>query len=315
MAALAGCSGFQSALDPAGEESEKIATLFWVMAGGAGAIWLAVMAVLVYAARERRRTFGERAASRLIFWAGVVFPAVTLFALLAYALWLMPGLRPAANAGEPGGMTVEVTGRQYWWRVVYDPDGPAPVVSANEIRLPVGKRVHFRLIADDVIHSFWIPALGGKTDMIPGRVNTLSLAATKPGTYGGICAEFCGTSHALMGFSAIAMQPAGFATWLQREAAPAHTAGGDGLALFLKHGCGACHAIRGTQANGAAGPDLSHLGSRTTLAAGMLPNTAASIARFIADPASIKPGAHMPGFAMLPHAEIAAIASYLKALE
>lgn len=290
-----------------------MAGLFWIMALGGFAIWLAVAALLVYATRPARRTFSERAAGRLIFWGGVVFPSATLLALLCYALWLMPGLRPFAHP-DAGALRIEVSGRQFWWRVVYRPAGGAPVVSANEVRLPVGRRVELALTSADVIHSFWIPALGGKMDMIPGRTNRLSLTATKPGTYRGPCAEYCGTSHALMAFSAVAMAPGDFDGWLAAQAAPAAEANGEGAKLFMRNGCGACHRIDGTEAQGIIGPDLSHLGSRETIGAGTLDNTQEAIARFIAAPDRIKPGSKMPAFRMLPPEEIVAIASYLKAL-
>ena len=167
--------------------------------------------MLVYATRTRRAVVSERLAGRLIFWGGAAIPALLLLLLLGYALWLMPGLRPFAQADEPAGLRIEVTGEQFWWRVAYHPaDGGAPILSANEIRLPAGERVEFLLKSTDVIHSFWIPSLGGKMDMIPGRVNRLSLLATKPGTYRGPCAEYCGTSHALMAFSVVVMEPEAF---------------------------------------------------------------------------------------------------------
>lgn len=314
LAWLPGCSGRQSSLAPAGEEAEQVAALFWVMACGALVIWLAVVSALLYATRRARRTVSEPAASRLIFWAGAVFPAVTLILLLGYALWLMPSLRPFAQTGAAA-LRIEVTGRQYWWRVVYHRPGQPPVVSANEIRLPVGERVEFTLRSDDVIHAFWIPALGGKMDMIPGRENRLSLLATRAGTFRGPCTEYCGTSHALMAFSVVVMEPSGFRQWLAAQGAPSAGASGTGAALFLRHGCGACHAVAGTEATGTLGPDLSHLGSRETLGAGILPNSKDNIARFIGEPDAIKPGVQMPAFGMLPSEDIGAIAAWLKGLE
>ncbi|TKD17395.1 MAG: cytochrome B, partial [Mesorhizobium sp.] len=159
----------------------------------------------LHSALFNRRRLAEKSASRIILWGGVVFPSVMLCVLLAYALWLMPGLRPFAQASSAA-LRIEITGRQFWWEVVYHPSQGPPVVSANEIRLPVGERVELTLKSADVIHSFWIPPLGGKMDMIPGRTNRLSLKATKPGVFRGPCAEYCGTSHALMAFSAVAME-------------------------------------------------------------------------------------------------------------
>ena len=313
---LSGCSGLQSALDPAGEEARKVAQLFWVMVIAGSLIWLAVVGLLVHATHGRRDSLSEQAAGNVIFWCGAAIPSVLLFLLLVYALWLMPGLRPFARADEPSALRVEVTGEQFWWRVAYRAaDGTAPVFSANEIRIPVGERVEFLLNSTDVIHSFWIPALGGKMDMIPGRQNHLSLLATKPGTYRGPCAEYCGTSHALMAFTAIALEPEDFRQWLATEAAPSPGVGSAGRDIFLRHGCGACHRVAGTEAEGSVGPDLSHVGSRATLGAGVLPNVEEALRRFIKHPQLIKPGSKMPGFSMLSEQDIAAIATWLKGLE
>jgi len=228
----------------------------------------------------------------------------------------MPGLRPLAQADDPAGMRIEVTGEQFWWRVAYHPaDGDGPVLSANEIRLPVGERIEFLLKSTDVIHSFWIPSLGGKMDMIPGRVNRLSLLATKTGTYRGPCAEYCGTSHALMAFTATVMEPEAFRDWLAAKSAPSPGVGSPGRDLFLGNGCGACHRVAGTEANGAVGPDLSHVGSRATVGAGILPNDDEALRSFIAHPHLIKPGSKMPPFGMLPEQDIAGIAAWLKGLE
>ncbi|HWK65857.1 MAG TPA: cytochrome c oxidase subunit II [Rhizobiaceae bacterium] len=313
--ATAGCSGVQSALDPAGEEALQISRLFQAMLIGGAAIWLSVVALLLYAIRQERRRFSEAASGKLILWGGGIFPSVTLLLLLAFGLWQMPSLRPAAQAATAGGLRIEVTGKQFWWSVVYRRPEAAPIVSANEIRLPVGERVELLLKSDDVIHSFWIPALAGKVDMIPGRTNRLSLLANKSGSFRGPCAEYCGTSHALMAFSAIAMEPAAFREWLEAKARPADGAARSGQRLFIQNGCGACHRVAGSEAQGAIGPDLSHLGSRATLGAGILPNTKEAIARFIADPDAIKPGAKMPAFHMLPPQDIEAIADYLKGLQ
>jgi cytochrome c oxidase subunit 2 len=286
------------------------------MAVAAGLIWVGVVSLLVHAAHRKRPALSEHVAGRLIFWCGAAIPSLLLFLLLAYALWLMPGLRPFAHADQSSRLKIEVIGEQFWWRVAYHPaGGNAPVLSANEIALPVGERVEFLLKSTDVIHSFWIPALGGKMDMIPGRVNRLSLLATKPGTYRGPCAEYCGTSHALMAFTAVAMEPEEFRQWLAARSVASPGVSSSGRDLFLRHGCGACHRVAGTEANGGVGPDLSHVGSRATLGAGILPNDEDALRRFIAHPQLIKPGSKMPGFSMLPEQDIAEIAAWLKGLE
>jgi cytochrome c oxidase subunit 2 len=313
--AVGGCSGIQSALEPAGAEAEAVARLFWVMVVAGGLIWCAVIGTLVYATRQRRRVYGEHAAGLLILWGGALFPALLLALLLGYALWLMPNVRPWIAQAEPAGLRIEVEGEQFWWRVRYHPPNGPPVDAANEIRLPVGERVEFALTSSDVIHSFWIPVLGGKMDMIPGRTNRLSLQAAKAGTYRGPCTEFCGTSHALMAFSVVVMEPDNFRAWLADQAGTSQSARAPGHDLFIAHGCAACHAVKGTEARGVVGPDLSHVGSRETLGAGILPVSAETIARFIRDPDVIKPGSQMPAFRMLPEADIAGIAAYLEGLE
>ena len=313
---LAACnSGIQSALDPAGQEAMQAATLFWVMTVGGLAIWAFVVALTLYASCWKRGPISEDNAGRLIVWGGVVFPVAVLVALLSYALWLMPSLRPFAG-GEQAGMRVEVAGSQFWWHVVYNRPGGPPVVSANEIRLPVGERVEFALTSRDMIHSYWIPALGGKMDLIPGRTNRLSLLANRAGTYRGQCAEFCGTSHALMAFSVVAMEPAAFAAWLDERgrASTGVDAKPAGRDVFLREQCGDCHRVDGTPAQGTSGPDLSHLGSRLTIGAGLLVNDAETLARFIAHPASFKPGARMPAYLHLSDADLGAMAEWLKGL-
>jgi len=313
---LASCSGIQSTLAPAGEEAGQVATLFWVMAIGAFAIWTFVVLLSLYASRWKQRVISEGCAGRLIFWGGVVFPVSVLTVLLAYALWLMPSLRPFGS-GDQADMRIEIVGNQFWWRVVYHkPDGGA-VISANEVRLPVGERVEFELKSADMIHSFWIPVLGGKMDLIPGRTNRLSLRATKAGTYRGQCAEFCGTSHALMAFPVVAMEPATFAAWLDERSRT--SAGVDdhenGRALFEREGCGRCHRVDGTGSQSDAGPDLSHVGSRLTIGAALLENETNALARFIAHPSSVKPGAKMPAYLDLSAEELESIATWLKGLQ
>jgi cytochrome c oxidase subunit II len=300
-------------LNAAGAEARHVAVLFWAMAIGGGLIWTGVLGAFLFATRADRRAWSQHAAGRLILWAGVGFPVLALAALLTYALWLMPSLRPWTDA-EPTKLSIEVTARQYWWEVRYRQAGGDEVVSANEVRVPVGERVEFVLDSPDVIHSFWIPPLGGKMDMIPGRTNRLSLQADRAGTFRGQCAEYCGVSHALMAFTVLAMPAAEFQQWLEAARRPAEGARRPGLEIFERNGCGACHAVRGTAAGGAVGPDLSHLGGRGSIGAGVLPMSAASIARFITEPEAVKPGVAMPGYPGLAPADLDALASYLEGL-
>ena len=325
VAALAACSGNQSALAPAGSGAESIARLFWIMAAGAVAVWIAVVGIAIWSGARRRGAPGtdpgragrdRRLGRWLVVGGGMVAPVLLLGALLAYGLALMPRL---SAPPDDGALEVAVTGEQWWWRVRYLRPGEPPVELANEVHLPLGVRTRLRLDSPDVIHAFWVPALGGKVDMIPGRTTTLMLEPTRTGVFDGACAEFCGTSHAFMRFEAVVAEPAAFEAWLRRQAAPAtppRTAlARRGHDAFLRNGCGACHAVRGTAAQGRLGPDLTHVGSRRLLAAGMLPNTPAGFRRWIADTHAVKPDAVMPAFGMLPDAEVRAIAAYLDGLQ
>lgn len=312
---LAGCDGPQSALDPAGAGAERLAQLFWVMLSAAVLIWVAVIGGAIYATRLRPEGHRTHTARAVIIGGGVVFPTIVLTALLSYGLYLMPGLRAQGD-----GLRIEVSGEQWWWRVRYWPPGAVqPVVSANEIRLPVGEKVEFVLDSPDVIHSFWIPPLGGKLDMIPGRTNRLLLEPTRVGEFRGACAEYCGTSHALMAFAVVVMERDAFASWLAQQAAtaaePADEEARTGRDLFLQVGCGGCHTVRGTAADGTIGPDLTHVGSRRTLGAGILPNERQALIRWIAATETVKPGSRMPSFGALRDAELAAIATWLMGLE
>jgi cytochrome c oxidase subunit 2 len=310
---LAACSGVQSALDPAGREAREVADLFWVATIGAAVVWTVVLGIAVYATRIKTEAHDEKVGLRLILWGGVVLPVVVLAALLVYGLRLMPVLR------QPGeGLRIEVAGEQFWWRVRYRPAGGAEVASANEIRMPAGERVEFALTSPHVIHAFWIPTLGGKVDMIPGRENRLVLEAEKPGMYRGVCAEFCGASHALMAFDVLVMEKPAFDAWLAAQAAPPPAPQGDlarGRDLFLQNGCGACHAVAGTEARGEVGPNLTRFGSRKTLGAATLPNTADNVMRFIAETGAVKPRVTMPAYPALPRDELASIAAYLGSLK
>jgi cytochrome c oxidase subunit 2 len=312
---LAGCSGPQSSLEPAGRGAERIADLFWWMAVGAVIIWLAVIGLALYCIRVPPETHSRRQANFLIVGCGAVVPTVVLTMLLIYGLAPIPTL--VAPAPE-GSLTIAISGEQWWWRVHYLLPGSEPVVLANEIHLPVGEPVEFRLESPDVIHSFWIPSLGGKMDMIPGRVTRLTLLPTKTGVFRGACAEYCGTSHALMNFTVVVQEKEEFNRWFERQAEPAQPPmeplSLHGRELFLANGCGACHTIRGTLADGVVGPDLTHVGDRLSLGAGTLANEPDDFRRWIAHTEDVKPGVLMPAFGMLSQEELHALASYLESL-
>lgn len=308
---LAACDGPQSALDASGEDARLLARLFWVMLGAAIVLWFALNGLFAYVTRINPRQLPRRYANGLVIGGGILLPTFLIGALLVWGLSLLPDQR------QPGdGLTIRIRGEQWWWRVEYWPEGAeAPIVSANEVRLPVGERVGFRLDSKTVIHSFWIPSLGGKMDMFPGRETFVSLRAEEPGLFRGQCAEFCGASHAWMAFEAEALEPAEFEAWLAHEASDAVVTSGSGAELFAREGCGACHAIRGTPHVGRVGPDLTHVGSRHSLAAGRLGTSVEDFMAWISDPEALKPDAQMPAYDHLDEPELREIATYLSELE
>lgn len=311
----AACAGTHSALTPAGVDAERAAGLTWLMSIGAIVIWIAVVALGWLYGRPHNEAPDRRRDWWLIVFGGVIVPLVVLTSLLVYGLRELPAYLTRAPEGS---LVVDVVGKQWWWDVRYRPAGGGEIATANEIRLPVGEPVQFRLASDNVIHSFWIPALGGKMDMIPGRLTYLRLEPTRTGTFLGTCAEYCGTAHALMRLQVIVMEPDEFREWLALQASEA-TPASDSLAVrgaeaFLTHGCGACHRVRGTAADGAIAPDLTHVGGRRALGAGIRPMTPGELRRWIADASAVKPGAHMPPFTMLPSGDLDAMAAYLGAL-
>ncbi len=279
-------------------------------------IWLVVIGTTIYSIHIRPGAHNERKIKLLIIGGGAVFPTITLTGLLIYGLALIPDM---VRTAPPGSLTISVAGEQWWWRMRYvGPDGKE-IETANEIRLPVGEHVQFNLLSPGVIHSFWIPPIGGKMDMIPGRMNRLALLPTRTGKFRGVCAEYCGTSHTFMNFDVVVLEKEEFTRWLAHQAQPA-TLPTDpiikrGHDLFFANGCSACHTIRGTPADGVIGPDLTHVGSRLTLGAGVLPNTPEALVRWIGHTEAVKPSVFMPSFGMLPPDELKALALYMESLK
>ena len=303
------------ALDPAGPFAGPLHTLAWVLFAMAAVVLLIVLVALSLALfgprRWRRRLGGER----LIWIGGLAFPVIVLSALLIYGLGLTSRL---TEGPAPGEMRVRVIGEMWWWRVAYlDEQGREALQDANEIHIPVGQPVVLELEAADVIHSLWVPRLSGKVDMIPGRRNLMRIQADRPGVFGGQCAEYCGGPHALMGLVVVAHAPEDFAIWRVRQAAPAATAAAPhpGAEVFARAGCGACHTVAGTAFNGLAGPDLSHVGARRTIGAGILPNNQGTLAGWISDSQSIKPGNRMPAYPVLTGQELRDVSAWLEGLK
>ena len=309
--------GSQSALNPQGPGASEIAALSWLLFAGAAVIFVAVVALAVYAVVAGRGRPAWMARTRFIVAAGIVFPLIVLTGLLIRAFM------PAAEAdGGPGSavLRIEVVGEQWWWRVHYlNSDGSRFFATANEIRIPVGQRVEFALRSADVIHSFWVPALAPKLDMIPGRVNRLVLSADRPGEFRGQCAEYCGGPHARMALFVIAMPPSEFEAWRAQQRRPAVRAATPatqrGESAFRDRGCGVCHEVRGSPGSGARGPDLTHVASRVSLGAGTLRMSPGAFAAWVGSSQHIKPDNLMPAFDMLPADEIGAIAAYLESLK
>lgn len=247
-------------------------------------------------------------------WIGVGISSLVLVFSVGWTMVVLARVNwPARNPP----LTIEVTGHEWWWGVRYLSDDPSRIfTTANEIHIPVGTPVRFRLVGADVIHSFWVPALSGKTDVIPGQINETWMEARTPGTYRGQCTEYCGLEHAHMAFIVVAQSPAEFQSWWDHQlvspSQPSSKSAVRGAGDFETH-CGACHAVRGTDAGGDLGPDLSHLMTRSTIAAGTLPNDPADLDRWISDPQGIKPGALMQKPELAP-SELADIHAYLKTL-
>ncbi len=244
---------------------------------------------------------------------------ISTFVLMISAVWTMAVIAKI-NAPPPGQkpLVIEITGGQWWWKARYlNEDASKVLTTADEFHIPVSRPVRIELIGADVIHSFWVPALAGKTDTIPGQTNETWLQADKPGRYRGQCTQYCGEQHAHMAFYVIAEPPAQFEQWLKDQLQPAVAPTSPLIAqdehVFVEH-CGACHTVRGSTAGGSVAPDLTHLMSRQTLAAGMLENTPGALAGWIAEPSAVKPGTKMPDL-YLSGPQLSAVTTYLETLK
>lgn len=320
---LAACAGRQSVLDPQGLQSSQILHTIFIFLTVAAAVWIAVVVVLGVSLLRRKRPADqplalhqpfERTSGRVIFVLGLA----TLVVVLGLSIVSYAGQR-TIFAKDENALTLKIIGHQWWWEVRYEADSPhRSFVTANEIRVPTGQPVKVELESADVIHSFWVPSLTGKMDLITGQKNELQFTAKNAGVYRGQCAEFCGLQHANMAFAVLALPPDEFGRWRDHENqsanSPTDQLGKQGEALFRARGCALCHNISGTLAGGQLGPDLTHIGSRTTIAAGTLPNTRATLAAWIADPQHIKPGNLMPKMP-LQSGELIAILHYLEQLK
>jgi cytochrome c oxidase subunit 2 len=314
LTTMTGCGGEQSAFAGLGPVSSRITLLTWIMSIAAALITVFICLLIVIAiagpAGWRQKLTGEKS----VVWGGIVFPVATLSVLLWYGFSILKAGEQLARAENP--VHISVVGEQWWWRVVYRHGDGRTTESANEVRIPTGRPVEIELSTADVIHSFWLPTYAGKIDMVPGRINRLHFVADKPGVVRGQCAEYCGGAHALMAFYAVAMAPADYDAWLAKETADAQPAAGkEGERLFFASGCGGCHTVRGTRADGKVGPDLTHVGGRVSLGAGILPNTPESFAQWISRHQKLKPDNLMLPFDFFSESELRALSAYLKGLE
>jgi len=318
-------SGSPAMFGTAGRAAHEIAVLGWVLSFIALAVLLVVSLILLAALFRRRAARAAQPDSvvirpnrsvRLIVWGGIVIPAIILVGALLFTLFVQSAV--ATPPATPVA-TIRIVGHRWWWQVIYTSNSPdQQVVTANEIHVPVGQPVRLELVSADVVHSFWVPKLAGKTDVVPGQQNTMWMEADKPGTYWGECAEYCGLQHAHMDLLVVAESPADFRRWLDQQRQPPQpptdpvTAAGE--RIFSRSACAACHTVGGTPAMGQLGPDLTHLASRRTIAAGTLPNTPGNLAGWMANAQGIKPGNDMPTM-MLPPGDLQALVAWLETLK
>jgi cytochrome c oxidase subunit 2 len=316
----------QSALEPGGVQASHILDLWHVTLAVCVIVFGLVLAGLIVAILRAPRadrgaapdlsslTRPETGPRRAVVWATVV-SGVVLSGLVLADVFTERALSRLPLAGA---VRIEMIGHQWWWEIRYQEDGGKPgFVTANELHVPVGRPVILSLKSADVIHTFWVPGLHGKKDMIPGRGATIEFRADRAGEYRGQCAEFCGAAHALMAFSVVAEPPPQYQAWAAAQRQPAFTPADpdvlvkQGKEVMFSKACAQCHTIRGTAANGALGPDLTHFAGRTTLAAGTAPNNPDLLRRWLADPNALKPGTTMPALP-LTAADLQALTAYLE---
>lgn len=328
MAAVlfSGCGQFSpsdnipSMLDPRSAPAANIGGLWWIMFGWAMLAFIVVTGILLAVLFRRRRyqpgsdqvNLNAPEKNSWIVFGGVIFPVVAIAVTLFFTL---QSLGATVQPGQETDIQIEIIGRQWFWDVTYTNENFS---TANEFHIPVGQPVSLLVTSADVIHSFWVPQLHGKIDLIPGRTNAFWIQADEPGIYRGLCAEFCGRQHAKMQFMVIAESEEDYAAWVENQNQPAVEPDGDlaarGQEVFVNGDCAFCHTIRGTEAEGQTAPDLTHFASRETIAAGWLANNRGNLGGWIADPQHIKNGSFMPQ-SELSSEDLQAILAYLESLE
>ena len=333
-AVAAGCDGPQSSLRTVGPASREITHLSWfiyiMFLIVAGVMWILILLVVTRprGSLKEHALVGTGGGRSWILIGGFLIPVVLLgivfvFGLRAMAFFPMhhrPGRDGTGDVAPGEQADIEISGHQWWWQIDYVGGGPSlHATTANEVHIPVGIPVNIDLRSEDVIHSFWVPALHGKVDLVPGQINRIRIEADQPGIYRGTCAEYCGAQHAHMGLVVIAEQPDAFERWLEHQraeaASPTSVQAAEGVNLFLSKPCGLCHTVRGTIAHGRTGPDLTHFGSRKGIAANMLVNDDANLSAWITHAQSLKPASEMPDITQFNGNELRAMVAYLRQLQ
>jgi cytochrome c oxidase subunit 2 len=311
-------SAVQSMLNPAGIQATRIERLWWIQFWICTAVFVAVMVAVVMAVRRGRSRQVDPPDERSLARAVIAATVATVVILIGVLVAAAATDRAIGSLVSPQPLAIDVTGYQWWWKIEYVyPRPDLRATTANELHVPVGRPIAITLRSADVIHSFWVPNIHGKMDLVPGRVNTLWIRVDKPGVYRGQCAEYCGLQHANMALTVVAEAPHEYEQWIsaQRQAAsdPATPEQTRGRAVVEQGPCALCHTIRGTIAGGRTAPDLTHFATRSTIAAGTVPNTRGYLGGWIADPQHIKPGSRMPSTG-LSSEELQAVIAYVESL-
>ena len=316
------CGGNESAFDPAGPQAGRINSLWWYMFIAATVVWVVVVIALLYSAwHGHRRDLPDQSddTNDRLRRPVIIAASITILILIVTLVYDITAGEALASLPRDKALRIKITGHQWWWEAEYmDPVSGNQVNTANEIHIPVGEPVQIIGSSADVIHSFWVPSLAGKKDLIPGHATAMWLQTDKPGIYRGQCAEFCGHQHAKMAVLVMAESRQQFNSWynaqLQPAAPPSDSMSKAGEKIFMSKGCPLCHTVGGTLSQGHIGPPLTHIGSSYTLAAGTLKNTRGNMAGWIVDPQRIKPGVRMPPND-LSGQELQALLSYLGSLK
>ncbi len=301
--------------DPVTTQGLSVTNLFWIELALSGLLLTLVLGLLILGlVRFRARSENDPDPPQVhgnrrleIIWTAT--PVATLAIIFVLVLVTMR----TVDAEQPGAQPVVTVGHQWWWQYTY-PD--QQVITANELHVPVGTPMHISLQSADVIHSFHVPHFGWMQDLVPGKTNTMWVTVDRPGTFDGACNQYCGLQHAWMRLRVVAQTPDQFKAWAQQQAQPVTPSGARGEQVFLQNTCVSCHTIRGLNgATGTVGPDLTHVGSRSTLGAGVIDNDATNMLAWITDPQAIKPGVLMPSFRSLSPDDLRALADYLESLK